>query len=91
LDGFIKQVLEYNEKYKEMKNNVNSLLPDNLGFLEDDLEKNTLLFDEYRLKSKTFQDEIDEIDSKIPELVSEIEQKLRPFSNTRYTVLLSQN
>jgi hypothetical protein len=62
-----------------------------LGFLEDDLEKNTLLFDEYRLKSKTFQDEIDEIDSKIPELVSEIEQKLRQFSNTRYTVLLSQN
>lgn len=91
LDGFIKQVLEYNEKYQEMKNNVNSLMPDNLGSLEDDLEKNTLLFDEYRLKSKTFQDEIDEIDSKIPELVSKIEQKLRQFSNTRYTVLLSQN
>ncbi|MGY5152278.1 MAG: exonuclease SbcC [Candidatus Nitrosopumilus sp. bin_6a] len=91
LDGFIKQVLEYDEKYQEMKNNVNSLMPDNLGSLEDDLEKNTLLFDEYRLKSKTFQDEIDEIDSKIPELVSEIEQKLRQFSSTRYTVLLSQN
>ncbi|MDH5430285.1 MAG: exonuclease SbcC [Nitrosopumilus sp.] len=91
LDGFIKQVLEYNEKYQEMKNNVNFLMPDNLGSLEDDLEKNTLLFDEYRLKSKTFQDEIDEIDSKIPELVSKIEQKLRQFSNTRYTVLLSQN
>ncbi|MDH5697885.1 MAG: exonuclease SbcC, partial [Nitrosopumilus sp.] len=42
LDGFIKQVLEYNEKYQEMKNNVNFLMPDNLGSLEDDLEKNTL-------------------------------------------------
>ena len=90
LDGFIKQVLEYDEKYKKMKNNVNSLMPDNLGSLEDDLKKDTLLFDDYRLKSKMLQDEINEIDSKIPELVSEIEQKLRQFSNTRYTVLLSK-
>jgi len=30
---------------------------------------------------------MDEIDLKIPQLVSEIEEKLRQFSNTKYTVL----
>jgi hypothetical protein len=47
------------------------------------------LKDESQSKSKTYQDEIDEIDSKIPKLVSEIEEKLRKFSNTRYTILKS--
>ena len=91
LDEFVSRVTEYHEKYKEMKNNVTSLMPDNLNSMEDDLEKNTSFFDDSQLKSKTFQSEIDEIDSKIPELVSEIEQNLRRFSNTRYTVLSSQN
>ena len=35
------------------------------------------------LKSKTIQGEIDEIDSTIPQLVSEIEKKLKEFSNRR--------
>ena len=89
LDGFAKQISEYNKKYETMQNDVDSLKPDDLSTLESDLVKNTTLFDEYNLKSETFQGEIDEIDSKIPELISEIEQKLRRFSNTRYTVLSS--
>ena len=32
---------------------------------------------------------IDEIDSKIPKLVLEIEDKLRQFSNTKYTISTS--
>jgi hypothetical protein len=42
-----------------------------------------------KLKSKTFQEEIKENDLKIPQLVSEIERKLRVFSNTKYTILIS--
>ena len=57
--------------------------------LENDLSKNSTNLEDAKLKSETFQGEIDEVDSKIPELVSEIEQKLRQFSNTRYTVLAS--
>jgi hypothetical protein len=89
LDGFIKQVSEYNEKYKQMQNDVISLMPADLLSLESDLTKTTLLNDESNLKSKTFQSEIDEIDSKIPKLVLEIEDKLRQFSNTKYTISTS--
>ena len=86
LNGFIKLVSEYNEKYKQMQNDVTSLMPSDLLSLESDLTKTTLLNDESNLKSKTFQGEIDEIDSKIPKLVLEIEDKLRQFSNTKYTI-----
>jgi hypothetical protein len=89
LDGFIKLVSEYNEKYKQMQNDVISLMPSDLLSLESDLTKTTLLNDESNLKSKTFQGEIDEIDSKIPKLVLEIEDKLRQFSNTKYTISTS--
>ncbi len=89
LDGFIKQVSEYNQKYKQMQNDVSSLMPSDLLSLESDLAKTTLLNNESNLKSKTFQGEIDEIDSKIPKLVLEIEDKLRQFSNTTYTISTS--
>ena len=89
LGVFIKQVSEYHEKYEQMQNDLNSLIPSDLISLEDKLAKTTSLKDESQSKSKTYQDEIDEIDSKIPKLVSEIEEKLRKFSNTRYTLLKS--
>ena len=89
LDGFVHQVSEYHKKYQEIQNNLNSLMPKELISLENDLAKNSSALNESQLKSETFQGEIDEIDSKIPELVSEIEQKLRQFSNTRYTILTS--
>ncbi|MBC8517092.1 MAG: exonuclease SbcC [Nitrosopumilus sp.] len=89
LNDFVNLVSNYHKKYEEMKINVNSLMPNHLVSLEDDLDKNASLVSDSEMKSKTFQDEIDEIDSKIPQLVSEIEQKLRQFSNTRYTVLTS--
>jgi len=87
LDGFLKQILEYSEKHEKMKNDLNSLNPDELVSLEHDLAKNISFKEDSQLKSETFQGEIDEIYSKIPKLVSEIEEKLRQFSNTKYTVL----
>jgi len=89
LDDFVHQISNYHKKYEEMKNNLNSLMPNDLVSLEDDLDKNISLKSDFEMKSESFQGEIDEIDSKIPKLVSEIEQKLRQFSNTRYTVLTS--
>ena len=89
IDGFIKQISEYHEKYEQMQNDLNSLIPSDMISLEEKLAKTTSLKDESQSKSKTYQDEIDEIDSKIPKLVSEIEEKLRKFSNTRYTILKS--
>ncbi len=89
LDDFIKQILDYHKKHDEMQNEIRSLISNDLASLESDLEKQTSLMDESQIKSESFSGEIDEIDSKIPKLVSEIEQKLREFSNTRYTVLIS--
>ena len=89
LDRFVKQISEYHEKYEQMQNDLNSLIPSDLISLESKLTKTTSLKANSQSKSKTYQDEIDEIDSKIPKLVSEIEEKLRKFSNTRYTILKS--
>ena len=89
LDGFVKQILEYLGKQEKMKNDLSSLNPDELISLEHELTKNISFKEDLQLKSETFQGEIDEIDSKIPQLVSEIEVKLRKFSNTKYTVLSS--
>ncbi len=87
LDGFVKQILEYLEKYEKMKHNLNSLNSEELVSLEHELSKNISLKKDSQLKSKTFQGDIDEIDFKIPKLVSEIEDKLRQFSNTKYSLV----
>jgi hypothetical protein len=89
LDGFVKQISEYLEKQEKMKHDLGSLNPDELISLEHELTKNISSKEDLQLKSETLQGEIDEIDSKIPQLVSEIEGKLRKFSNTKYTVLSS--
>ena len=87
LDNFVKQISEYLEKHEKMENDLNSLYPNEFVSLEQELAKNTSFKEDSQLKSETFQGEINEIDSKIPQLVSEIEKKLRHFSNTEYTVL----
>ena len=87
LDNFVKQISEYLEKHEKMENDLNSLNPGELVSLEQELTKNTSFKEDLQLKSETFQGDMTEIDSKIPQLVSEIEKKLRHFSNTEYTVL----
>ena len=89
--GFVNQVSEYHARYEQMQNELNSIIPDDLISLEDDLAKTFSLRGENLSKSKSHQDEIDEIDSKIPKLIYGIEGKLRKFSNTKYRVLRSQN
>jgi hypothetical protein len=89
IDGFVKRVFEYLEKHENMSNELKSLRSDELVSLENELTKNLSFKDDSKLKSKTIQDELDEIDSKIPQLISKIEVKLRQFSNTKYTIILS--
>ena len=89
LDGFVKQISEYLEKYEKMNSDLNSLNPKEMISLEHELDKNTSSMEDLQLKSETLQGEIDEIDSKIPQIISEIESKLRRFSNTKYTLLSS--
>ena len=86
LDGFVKRISQYLEKYEKMNDDLISLTPDGLVSLERELAKNISSKEDLQLKSETLQGEIDEIDSKIPKLISEIESKLREFSNTKYTI-----
>jgi hypothetical protein len=87
LDGFVKQISEYLEEHKKMEHDLDALNPGELVSLERELAKNLSFKEDLQRKSETFHREIDEIDSKIPKLVSEIEDKLRQFSNTKYSVV----
>jgi hypothetical protein len=89
LDGFVKRISEYSEKYESMSDELNSLKSEKLISLESELTKNLLFRDDSKLRSETIEGELDELKSKIPQLVSEIEVKLRQFSNTKYTVISS--
>lgn len=89
LDGLINKVSEYFQKHQKMTDEINSLRSENLISLESELAKIIETKNDLELKSETFQGEVDEIDSSIPQLVSEIEKKLRLFSNTKYTILMS--
>ena len=89
LDTFINDVSEFFEKYALMKNKMDSLRPANLDSLENELEKSMSLKDDLEVKSRMIQEEISDADSKIPQLISEMEEKLKKLSNTSYTVLPS--
>ena len=69
-----------------MKNDLNNLKPRDLTSLENDFSKNTDSENDANLKSKTILSEINEINSKIPELISKIEDKLQVFSSTKYSI-----
>ena len=89
LDALVNRVSDFHAKSGQMQNELNSSIPDDLIPSQNDLDKTVSLRDESLKKSKTNQDDIDDIDSKIPELVSRIEGRLRKFSNTKYTLLRS--
>ena len=89
LDVFVKQISEYLTRNKKMINDLNALSSKELESLENDLAKRLSFKQDLQRKSEMIKREIDEIDSKIPQLVSDIEGKLRQFSNTRYAVLPS--
>ena len=91
LDTFVNNVSEFSEKYVMMKHKINSLRPSDLDLLENKLTKNFSVKDDLEVKSRTLQEEIDYTDSKIPQLISEIEKKIKFFSNISYTILPSQN
>ena len=86
LESFIKKVSDYSNIFNSMKNELSELKPKNLTSLENEFSKNTASENDSHLKSKTILSEIDEIKSKIPQVISKIEGKLRIFSNSKYVI-----
>ncbi|WP_371504846.1 exonuclease SbcC [Nitrosopumilus adriaticus] len=86
LDGFLKQVEEYYEKFESMQNDLKSLKPKNLVSFEHDLEKNISSKEDASHRLDMAENDIREIDTEIPQLIRQIEEKLKQFSNTRYVI-----
>lgn len=86
LDGFIKQVNDFIDKKQNIQNQMVALEPDKLPDLTRDLKNALSNKEDSELKIKTFQAEINEDHSSIKKLISDVEVKLRTFSNTVYTI-----
>ena len=86
LDGFIKQVTAFVDKRQNIQDQMIALESNELSDLTSDLKNALSDKENSKLKIKTFQDEINESYSNIPKLISDIEVKLRKFSNTVYTI-----
>jgi len=86
LEGFIKQVTDFVNKKQNIQNQMVALEPDKLSDLSRDLKNALSNKEDSELKIKTFQTEIDEDHSSINKLISDVEVKLRSFSNTVYTI-----
>ena len=86
LDGFIKQVNDFVDKKQNIENQMGILEPDELSDLTRDLKNALSNKKDSELKIKTFQVEINEDHSSIKKLISDVEVKLRTFSNTVYAI-----
>jgi flagellar hook-basal body complex protein FliE len=86
LEGFIKQVNDFVDKKQNIQNQMVTLEPEKLSDLTRDLKKALSNKEDSELKIKTFQAEINEDHSNIHKLISDIEVKLRKFSNTVYAI-----
>ena len=86
LDGFIEQVHDFVDKRQTIENQMMALESTVLSSLTRDLNRSLSAKEDYELKIKTLDDEITEIHSNIPKLISDIESKLKIFSNNVYVI-----
>ena len=86
LDGFIKQVNDFVDKKQNIENQMVALEPDKLSDLTRDLKNALSNREDSELKIKMFQAEINEDHSSIKKLISDVEVKLRTFSNAVYAI-----
>jgi len=86
LDGFIKQVHDFMDKKQNIENQMALLESNELSHFTRDLKSALSDKEDCELKIKILQDEISQDRSSIPKLVSDIEVKLRAFSNVSYSI-----
>jgi hypothetical protein len=86
LNEFIQQVSEFVDKRKIIYDQMIALESHELVHLTNDLKNALSDKEDSKLKIKTFEDEIHETHSNLPKLISDIESKLKEFSNTTYTI-----
>ena len=87
LGEFIKKISNFEEQKKTLKNQLNKFENSELSAFEKDLEKTLNQKNDVESKISLHKKDIDENSENIPKIISEIEKKLKRFSNTDYTVV----
>ncbi|NIM25898.1 MAG: exonuclease SbcC [Nitrosopumilaceae archaeon] len=87
LDSFITKVKEFEDKKKEFQNKLASFDNTQLSQLNSEVEKEANQQKDLESKISSFKKDIEENKASIPRKISEIQGKLKRFSNTDYTVV----
>jgi chromosome segregation ATPase len=86
LGEFIKKINNFVEKKQEIQSKIAEFDNSELSTLQKNLEKATTQKQDNGSKISSFKKDIDENHENIPKIISEIENKLKRFSNTDYTI-----
>lgn len=86
LAGYIAQVSDFTEKRQKIENQMSAVRSDDLTELTHNLQHTTSDKDDSESKIDIIESELNEERSTISKLISEIEVKLREFSNTVYVI-----
>ena len=86
LGEFIQKINNFVEKKQEIQSKITEFDNNELSTLQKNLEKATTQKQDNGSKISSFKKDIDENHENIPKIISEIENKLKRFSNTDYTI-----
>ncbi|MDH3611103.1 MAG: exonuclease SbcC [Nitrosopumilus sp.] len=87
VDDFIKKINELAGRKQDIQNTLSSFDNQELSTLQKNLDKTLNQKQEVEFKISSLREEIAENQNYIPKLVSEIENKLKRFSNTDYSIV----
>ena len=89
LGEFIKKVTTFDETKKAMESKLLEFDNPELSNLEKNLEKISKQKEDHKSKISSYRKDIEENLTNTPKMISEIEKKLKRFSNTAYTITQS--
>ena len=87
VDDFIKKINNFVEKRQKIQNTLSSFDNRELSTQQKNLDKTLNNKQEIEFKISSLREENEENQNNLPKLVSEIETKLKRFSNTDYTIV----
>ncbi len=87
LDEFIKKINNFVETKQEIQSKISEFDNSELSTLQKNLEKSTTQKQDNSSKISSFKKDVDENHENIPKIISEIENKIKRFSNTDYTII----
>ncbi len=86
LDNFINRISEFNSKKQELQNELKIFNVSELEKKQSELSKAKRDHDDINHKINTFENDISDSKAKIPEIINDIERRLREISSTKYTI-----